>query len=102
MVLAGNPWSQSWRSFKGVAWRFGLNSLNIVQWPAMLVTVIAAWMIAAQTKRKRNWGFWLFLLSNVLWIIWGMRDGAYALIVLQICLAFLNIRGAVKNSSPQT
>jgi hypothetical protein len=37
--------------------------------------------------------------SNVLWIIWGLKDRAYALIVLQICLAFLNIRGAVKNRS---
>jgi hypothetical protein len=83
-------------------WRLRLDFLNIVQWPAMVVTVVAAWMVASQRKLKRNWGFWLFLLSNVLWIIWGMRDGAYALIVLQLALAFLNMRGAVKNSSPQT
>jgi hypothetical protein len=82
--------------------RVGLNFLNTIQWPAMLVTVEAAWMVASQSKRKRNWGFWLFLLSNVLWIIWGMQDGAYALIVLQLCLAFLNIRGAVKNSPQKT
>ena len=73
-------------------------SLDAIQWPAMLVTVVAAWLVASQTKRKRIWGFWLFLLSNVLWIIWGLRSGAYALIVLQVCLAFLNIRGTVKNS----
>jgi hypothetical protein len=76
-----------------------LNFLNIIQWPAMLVTVVAAWMVASQRKFKRNWGFWLFLLSNVLWIIWGLGDRAYALIILQLCLAFLNIRGTVKNSS---
>ena len=68
----------------------------------MLVTVVAAWMVASQRKFKRNWGFWLFLLSNVLWIAWGMGDRAYALIILQFCLAFLNIRGAVKNSSQAT
>jgi hypothetical protein len=73
-----------------------------MQWPAMLVTVVAAWMVASQTKVKRTWGFWLFLLSNVLWIIWGLRVGAYALILLQICLAFLNIRGTIKNSSAQS
>lgn len=78
-----------------------MNFLNTIQWPAMLVTVVAAWMVASQRKFKRNWGFWLFLLSNVLWIIWGLGDGAYALIVLQLCLAFLNIRGAFKNSSPK-
>jgi hypothetical protein len=71
--------------------------IELLQWPAMAVTVAAAWMVASQRKLKRNWGFWLFLFSNVLWIAWGLYDGAYALIVLQICLAFLNIRGAMKN-----
>jgi nicotinamide riboside transporter PnuC len=65
----------------------------------MFITVVAAWLVASQRKFKRNWGFWLFLISNVLWIIWGLEDGAYALIVLQIFLAFLNVRGAVKNQS---
>lgn len=71
--------------------------LDAIQWPAMLVTVVAAWLVASQKKFKRNWGFWLFLLSNVLWIAWGWHDSAYALIVLQLCLAILNIRGAMKN-----
>jgi len=74
-----------------------MNYLDWIQWPAMAVTVIAAWMVASQKKFKRNWGFWLFLFSNVLWIAWGVWDGAYALIVLQFALAALNIRGAVKN-----
>ena len=65
----------------------------------MVITVIAAWMIGSQRKFKRNWGFWLFLLSNVLWIIWGVGDRAYALIVLQFALAALNIRGAVKSQA---
>jgi hypothetical protein len=73
--------------------------LNLIQWPAMVVTVIAAWMVASQKKFKRNWGFWLFLLSNALWIIWGVPDKAYALILLQFCLASMNIRGAIKNRS---
>ena len=63
----------------------------------MLVTIIAAWMVASQKKSRRNWGFWLFLLSNILWIVWGLHDAAYALMVLQVALALLNIRGAVKN-----
>lgn len=73
-----------------------------IQWPAMLVTVIAAWMVASQRKFKRNWGFWLFLLSNVLWIVWGLHDRAFALIFLQLCLAFLNVRGAMKNRPQET
>ncbi|MFN2531254.1 MAG: hypothetical protein ABR555_08155 [Pyrinomonadaceae bacterium] len=75
-----------------------MNWFNLVQWPAMAVTVLAAWLVASQRKFKRNWGFWLFLIGNALWIVWGLYDGAYALIFLQLCLAGLNIRGAIKNS----
>ncbi|HKN84777.1 MAG TPA: hypothetical protein VJW17_15130 [Pyrinomonadaceae bacterium] len=78
-----------------------IEMLDLIQWPAMAVTVIAAWMVGSQRKFKRNWGFWLFLLSNVLWIVWGWGDRAYALIVLQLCLAFINIRGAWKNRSAE-
>ena len=70
--------------------------LNWIQWPAMAVTIIAAWMIASKRKLKRNVAFWLFLLSNALWIVWGLHDSAYALILLQLALAVMNLRGAFK------
>jgi hypothetical protein len=75
--------------------------LDWVQWPAMLLTAAAAWLVASQSRRRRNLGFWVFLLSNLLWVIWGWHGRAYALIVLQGCLAVLNIRGAQKND-PET
>ena len=71
--------------------------LDLVQWPAMVLTVLAAYLVGSQSKKKRSWGFWIFLLSNVVWIAWGLHDGAIALVVLQVSLAFLNIRGALKN-----
>jgi hypothetical protein len=71
--------------------------LQRLQWPAMVVTVVAAWLVASQSRRRRTVGFWTFLASNALWIIWGWQDGAHALIVLQLALAALNIRGAFKN-----
>lgn len=74
-----------------------MDYINQLQWPAMIVTALAAWLIASQAKRKRVIGFWLFLLSNFLWVIWGWHDQAYALIALQIALAILNFRGIYKN-----
>jgi hypothetical protein len=71
--------------------------LDLVQWPAMVVTVAAAWLVASTTKRRRALGFWCFLLSNVLWIAWAWHTSAWALVVLQVALAALNIRGAYKN-----
>ena len=71
--------------------------LDLIQWPAMAITVLSAWMVASNRKWKRNEGFWLFLLSNVLWVIWAIHDKAYGLILLQVCLATLNIRGVMNN-----
>ncbi len=71
--------------------------LGLIQWPAMVVTVGAAWLVGSRSKRRRAIGFWVFLASNVLWIAWGVPSHAYALIVLQVALAAMNIRGAGKN-----
>lgn len=70
---------------------------SLIQWPAMIASVVAAWLVASTNEKKRSWGFWIFLLSNVLWVIWGIHDTAYALIVLQVALAAMNIRGVKKN-----
>ena len=71
--------------------------LDIIQWPAMVVTVVASYLVASQSERRREWGFWIFLVSNALWVAWGWHDGAWALVTLQVCLAVMNIRGVVKN-----
>lgn len=70
--------------------------LTHIQWPAMVVTLLASWLVASKSERRRHYGFWFFLASNALWIAWGVHDGAIALIVLQLGLAAMNIRGAVK------
>ena len=70
--------------------------LDLVQWPAMTVTVLAAWLVASSLKRRRLVGFWVFLFSNALWIVWGLHASAWALVFLQVCLAAINIRGAKK------
>ncbi|MGZ5884856.1 MAG: hypothetical protein ACXWJE_10870 [Burkholderiaceae bacterium] len=79
-----------------------MDYIDLLQWPAMIVTALAAWLVASLSKRQREIGFWFFLLSNVLWISWGWNDHAYALIALQITLAALNIRGARKNDTDVT
>ena len=73
--------------------------MNLLQWPAMVVTVIAAWNVGSNKKGKRNWGFWLFLVSNALWVAWGLYAQAPALITLQVLLAAMNIRGALKTQA---
>jgi hypothetical protein len=74
-----------------------MNYLDLLQWPAMVATVIGAWLVASRSARKRAVGFWVFLFSNVLWVVWGIHDRAYALVGLQFFLAALNARGVYKN-----
>lgn len=71
--------------------------IDLLQWPAMAITVLAAWLIASLSPQRRTVGFWCFLLSNLLWVIWGWHAEAWALITLQVCLALMNIRGVKKN-----
>ena len=71
--------------------------VDAIQWPAMLVTLVAAWLVASQSRRRRSWGFWCFVASNVLWVAWGWHAHAWALIALQFGLFVLNVRGAWKN-----
>jgi hypothetical protein len=71
--------------------------LDLLQWPAMATTVVAAWLVASRSAHRRAVGFWCFLASNVLWVVWGWHDRAWALVGLQFFLAALNIRGVRKN-----
>ena len=71
--------------------------LDAIQWPAMAVTLVAAWLVASRQPSRRAHGFWWFIASNILWVIWGWNAHAWALIALQVGLFGLNVRGAMKN-----
>jgi hypothetical protein len=74
-----------------------MDILDLLQWPAMVTTIAAAWLVASRSAHKRAIGFWCFLASNLLWVVWGWHDRAWALVGLQFFLAALNIRGVHKN-----
>lgn len=74
--------------------------LDFVQWPAFAASLGAAYLMGSNAKRRRNMGFWVFLLSNALWIIWGVHTQAWPLITLQVGLAVLNVRGLFKTETP--
>ena len=76
-----------------------MDGLGWVQWPAMAMTIAAAWLVGSRKETRRGWGFWLYLLSNVLWVAWGIAASAWALVLLQIFLAATNIRGVRRNDA---
>jgi hypothetical protein len=74
-----------------------MDYLDLLQWPAMAITVAAAWLVASRSAHRRAIGFWCFIASNLLWVAWGLHDRAWAIVGLQFFLAALNIRGVWKN-----
>ncbi len=75
--------------------------IDLLQWPAMAASLLAAWLVASQRPGRRLSGFVVFLVSNAMWIAWGFHDDAWALIVLNCCLAATNVRGIIKNRNAQ-
>jgi hypothetical protein len=71
--------------------------IDFLQWPAMAVTLCAAFLVGARHARRRVFGFYTFIASNILWIVWGLHDAAWALIALQVGLAAMNVRAIVRN-----
>jgi hypothetical protein len=75
-----------------------MDYINLLQWPAMVVTIVASWLVASSREDRRNVGFWVFLVSNAMWAIWGWHTQSFALLALQLSLAAMNIRGAIKSA----
>lgn len=73
--------------------------IDFLQWPAMAVSLIAAYLVGAKRADRRILGFWTFIFSNVLWIVWGLHDEAWALIALQVALLAMNVRGIFRNEA---
>jgi len=78
-----------------------LFTLNFIQWPAMIATIVSAWLVGSLSNSKRLLGFWVFILSNILWVIWGIHTTAYAIVVMQVGLMILNVRGVIKNKESE-
>lgn len=74
-----------------------MDFIDLIQWPAMAASLAAAWLVASASERRRAIGFWVFLFSNVLWVVWGFHSSSWALVALQLGLGAMNIRGLKKN-----
>ena len=68
-----------------------------LEWPAMLITLAAAWWLGSKKPEKRIFAFTLLIAGNLMWIAWGWGDDAWALIALNVGLMGLNVRAIMKN-----
>lgn len=75
------------------------DAFDLLQWPAMIVTIVASWFVTSRYKGNRWLGFCLFVLSNILWAVWGIHTKAHALVVLQALLLILNLVGIKRTNA---
>ncbi len=71
--------------------------LALLEWPAMAISLAAAWWMGSKRADRRILAFALLIVGNLLWIGWGWGESAWALIALNIGLLGLNVRGIAKN-----
>lgn len=69
----------------------------LLEWPAMLISLAAAWWMGSTKAKKRIVAFVLLIVGNLMWIAWGWGEGAWALIALNVGLMGLNVRAIMKN-----
>ncbi|MFN2259378.1 MAG: hypothetical protein ABR601_06025 [Parasphingopyxis sp.] len=68
--------------------------VEILKWAASISGMIAALMVASDFGRKvTGWGFVLFTLSSIAWIISGLIDEEGALATQNIVLFGINLIG---------
>lgn len=67
---------------------------DVVEWLAPIATMLAAVMTAANLgARVTGWGFVVFSLGSVCWVILGLDTGQNSLVVTNIFLSFVNVVG---------
>lgn len=71
-----------------------LASVEAVRWTAAVTGIIAAVMIAVRFGgRVTGWGFVVFTVSSVAWILTGWLDDTWSLLAQNLVLFVINLLG---------
>lgn len=81
-------------------WNFPISAYSGVDWFAMVVTLIAIYLIGNQSKS----GFYLMIIGNLSWIALGMLSQSLAMIIANLLFAVMNVRAIYmwSKESPET
>lgn len=78
-----------------------------LEWFAAVGTIIAAGLVAADMGRRlTGWGFVLFVVVSISWVVSGLLNDAISLVIQNGALLFVNAWGVwqylVKGEKPKT
>lgn len=68
--------------------------MKAIEWLASLIGLLGALLLALHNEIS-GWGFVAFLLSNILWIVWGVRKRAHGLLTMQIGFTVTSLMGII-------
>jgi hypothetical protein len=71
-----------------------------LQWTATALALVGAWLTGDHLPFHRVIGFVLYILSDVLWIIWGVKNKKplpWGFITMYSVFTFLSARGVWNN-----
>jgi uncharacterized protein with PQ loop repeat len=67
---------------------------DVIQWLSMGAGIIAAVMVASKLSAKvTGWGFVIFALSGVGWVVFGIAIGETPLVIQNVVLVVVNLIG---------
>lgn len=76
--------------------------IDLLQWPAVVLSIIGAWLVGGSRPQQRLAGFLLFLASNVLWAAWGLGIAAWGVVITQAFFTWTSLRGIRTNYLDRT
>jgi len=66
--------------------------MTLIEWAGSLFGIAGALMLALN-NRYSGWGFILFLISNVFWVVYGIENGIVSLLVMQAFFTATSLLG---------
>lgn len=69
-----------------------VTSAFVLEWSAALLTIGGAWLLASASAHAAR-GWLLFLAANVLWIAFALQAGLTGLLVQQLVLTCISLKG---------
>jgi hypothetical protein len=66
-----------------------------LDWPAMAMALIGSYLVGNTSIISRRRGFIIYLVSNALWITWGVATHNWPLAIMSLAFCYTSGRGWV-------
>jgi hypothetical protein len=76
--------------------------LDTIQYPAAVLSLAGAWLVADERRSRRHLGFGLWIISNLLWVAWGSSTLAWGLLATYIAYFITSVRGWASTGEEDT